>query len=128
MSDCRQYRIPVFESVFFLNNLLIFRLDDICNIDTFRSAVRRNHIFTADDIAFLELFLEPLVDLILCLGTLYNIQPVTAWSLGILGCQDLDSVAILNLIINVNKFSVDSGSYHLVTDRTVDRISKIDRS
>ena len=83
--------------------------------------------FSFNDIIFFELITEPLVNLVLRLRTFDNRQPVTAWSLGILGCQDLDSVAILDLIINVNKFSVDSGSYHLVTYCRMNCISEINR-
>ena len=57
--------------------------------------------FTMDDIIFLQLCLEPLVDLILCLCTLDQIQPVAARSLTVLGRDDLDPVTILYLIINV---------------------------
>ena len=81
-----------------------------------------------DDIILFHLGLEPLIDLIFCLCAAYQLQPVAAWSLGILGGDDLNTVTILDLIFNRNQFSIDSGAYHLISYRTVDGISKINRS
>ena len=80
---------------------------------------------SADDIILLHLGLEPLIDLIFSLCAVYHFQPVAAWSLGILGGDDLNTVSILDLIFNRNQFSVDSCANHLISHCTVYRISKI---
>ena len=58
----------------------------------------------ADDIILFHLGLEPLIDLIFSLCAVYHFQPVAAWSLGILGGDDLNTVSILDLIFNRNQF------------------------
>ena len=72
--------------------------------------------------------LKPLINLILCLCALYDTQPVSARTFGILGCQNLDTVSVLDLIINIDQLAVDTCTYHLVAHCTVDRIGKIHRS
>ena len=127
VSDCCKYCIPVTESVLFLNDLLIFRFKHIRQINPLTLTVRADQIFSADNIIFFKFFLKPGIDLTLCLCTLDDIQPVTARSLGVLGCQNLDSVSVLNLIINVHKLAIHSGANHLIADCTVDRIGKVNR-
>ena len=127
MSDCRQYRIPVFESVFFLNDLLILRLDDIRQINPLALTVGTDQILSADNIIFFVFLLKPWINLALCLCALDDIQPVTARSLGILRCKDLNSVSVLNLIINVHKLAIHSCANHLIADCTVDRIGEVNR-
>ena len=56
--------------------ILIFRLIDVGIDDSLGLAVAVHHLFAPENIVLLELGLEPLVDLILSLGALYNIQPV----------------------------------------------------
>ncbi len=69
---------------------------------------------------------KPLVDLILRLGALDHIQPVTAWPLGILGCHDLHPVTVPDLIINGHQLAVDSGADHPVAHRAVNAVGKVD--
>ena len=127
VSDRRKNRVPILESIFPLDDLLIPGNQNLAWNDRFRPAVIAYQFFASDNILFFEFLLEPLVDLILSLGTLDNIQPVAAGALGILGRQDLYPVAVLDLIINIHQFSVHPGSYHLIAHRTVDRIGKINR-
>ena len=61
------------------------------------------------------------------LAALDDIKPVTAWSLGILGCHDLDPVTVLDHIVNIYELSVDPRAHHLVSDSRVDRVSEVDR-
>ena len=75
--DC----IPVAESVFLLYDLLVFRFQDIQQINALAAAVGYDQLLAADDIIFFKLLLEPLVDLVLRLRALDDIQPVTARSL-----------------------------------------------
>ena len=72
--------------------------------------------------------LKPLIDLILCLCALYDAQPVPARTFGILRCQNLNTVSLLDLVINIDQLAVDTCTYHLVTHCTVDCIGKIHRS
>ena len=58
------------------------------------------------NIIFLQLFLKPLIDLVLRLGALYHLQPVTAWPLGVLGSDDLNAVTILDPVLNGNQLAV----------------------
>ena len=127
MSDRCKHRIPVTEPIFPLNDLLIFGFQYIDKIYGFAAAVIADQLFSTDNIIFFKFSFKPLVDLILRLRTFYNIQPVSAWSLGILGRQNFDPVTILNLIINIYKPSIHSRTDHFITDSTVDRISKIHR-
>ena len=127
MSDCCKHRIPVTEPIFPLNDLLVFRLQYIDKIYRFTAAVIADQFLSTDNIIFFKFSFKPLVDLILRLRTFYNIQPVSAWSFGILGRQDFDPVTILDLIINIYKPSIHSRTDHFITDSTVDRISKIHR-
>ena len=128
MPDSRQNRIPVTESILSLDDLQILGLHQICLGQRLGLAICGDQFFSADDIFFLKLMLKPLIDLVLCLRTLYNIQPVTARSFGILRSQNLNPVSVLDLIVNIDQLAVDTGSYHLVAHRTVDRIGKIHRS
>ena len=75
--DC----IPVTETIFLLYDLLVFRFQDIEQVDTLTAAIGTDQLFSPDNIVFFKLFLEPLVDLILRLCTLDNVKPVTARSL-----------------------------------------------
>ena len=84
VSDRRQNRIPVTKSVFFLHDLHVFRLQKISQYKSFRLAVGQHHFFSAYNVFFAELFLEPLIDLILRLCTFDDIQPVPAGTFGIL--------------------------------------------
>ena len=68
-----------------------------------------------------------MINLIFCLCTFNDIQPVAAGTFGILRGQDLDPVSVLDFIVNINQLSVYTGAYHLISHRTVDGIGKIDR-
>ena len=127
MTNRRKHRIPIFETIFSLYRLLVFHIRNMGNIDGFGFAVSNDHLFSFDDIALFKLLLEPLIDLVLRLCTLNNIQPVTTRSFGILGCQYLNTVTVLDLIVYIYKFTVDSGTDHLITDSTMNRISEINR-
>ena len=127
MSDRCQHGIPVAESVFLLHDLLIFRLHDIGKVHRFGTAACRHHLTPADDIFLFELFLKPGIDLGFRLRTLYDIQPVTARSSRILGRQYLDTITVLDLVIDIDQFAVHSCADHLISDGAVDRIGKINR-
>ena len=122
-----QHRFPVLESVFLLHHVLIFRIHDIAQINGFGFAIRGNHLFSLDDIAFLEFFLKPLIDLVLCLGALDDSQPVPARASGVLGGQDLDPVPVLYLVFNIHQLAVYPGAYHLISHCAVDGVCEINR-
>ena len=125
--DGRQHSVPVAEPVFLLHDLLVLRLQDIEQFDIFTAAVGCDQLLAADDIIFFKLFLKPLIDLVLGLRALDDIQPVPARSPGILGCQDLDPVAVLDLVIDIDKLPVYPGADHLIAHRAVDGVGKIHR-
>ena len=79
----------------------------------------------SDDIVFLHLALEPLVNFILSLGALHNTQPVPAGPLGVLGSDDFQLVAVLNHIFNGHQLAVDPGSHHLIAHGAVYTICKV---
>ena len=128
MSNRCKNRIPVFKGIAVHYLFHKFRFGKVRQINAFCLTITVNGITAADDIILFHLGLEPLIDLIFCLCAAYQLQPVAAWSLGILGGDDLNTVTILDLIFNRNQFSIDSGAYHLISYRTVDGISKINRS
>ena len=115
------------ETIFSQHFLLVFRLVDVCKVDSLRLAGRHEKLLAARNIFFLQLTAEPLVDLILRLGTLYDVQPVTAWSLGILRSDNLDPVTVLDDIIDRNQLSVGFCTDHFVADRGVNAVRKINR-
>ena len=125
--DGRQHGVPVAEPVFFLHDLLVLRLQDIEQFDIFTAAVGCDQLLAADDIVFFKFFLKPLIDLVLGLRALDDIQPVPARSPGILGRQDLDPVAVLDLVIDIDKLPVYPGADHFIAHCTVDGVGKIHR-
>ena len=127
MSKCCKDRIPVLKAVLFLHDLHIFRFHQSREYKSFCLTVCGEHFLTTYNIFFFEFFLKPLVDLVFRLGTLDDTQPVTARSFGVLRSQDLDSVPVLDLIIDIDQLAIDSGTYHLVADRSMDRIGKVNR-
>ena len=127
MSDRCQHRIPILKSITFHYLFHKFRFGKFRQINTFCFTITVNGVTAADDIILFHLGLEPLIDLIFSLCAVYHFQPVAAWSLGILGGDDLNTVSILDLIFNRNQFSVDSCANHLISHCTVYRISKINR-
>ena len=119
--------IPVLEAIFPHDRFHQVIFQKITQRNALGLTVGRHELFSFDDIVILQLIFEPLVDLVFRLGALDDLEPVPAGSLGVLGGNDLDPVSVLDHIIDVHQFSVDSGSYHLISDRTVDTVGKIDR-
>ena len=84
MSYSRYNGIPVTKAVlrkYFLNKL---RLIYLSKLDILCLTVCGNNILAFLDIVLFKLCLKPLINLSLSLCALYNIQPVTAWSLRVL--------------------------------------------
>ena len=81
MADCSQYRIPVTESIFTHNGFQELRFCIDSKFISFGLGILCQHVFAFQDVIFFQFFLEPLIDLILCLCALDKIQPVTARSL-----------------------------------------------
>ena len=77
-------RVPVVEAVFAAYFLLILRLVYLSKVDTLCLGIGCYQILAVLYILLLELTSEPLVDLVLSLCALYDLEPVTAWSLGVL--------------------------------------------
>ena len=84
MANGSKTGIPVMESVFAEDFLLILRSVDIVKADSVSLCVRLHQFLAAHNVLFLQLAAEPLVDLVLGLRTLDNVQPVPARSSGIL--------------------------------------------
>ena len=125
MSDGCKNRLPVAEAVFTENTFLVFRFDHLCLRNSLHLTVLSNHFLALHNVLFLEFRLKPLIDLILCLGTLDNVQPVAARPLRVLGRNDLNPVAIFNHIVNRHQFSVNSGTNHFISNRTVNAVGKV---
>ena len=127
MTDGSQDRIPVLEAIFAHHRSLEFRLHDVDGVDRFQLAILGKHFLALQNIFFLEFVLKPLIDFIFGLGALNHIQPVAAGASGILGGNDLDPVAILDLIINGHQLSVYPRADHLVSYGAVYTVGKVDR-
>ena len=125
MADRCQHGIPVAERIALHNLILIFRLINVGIDDSLGLAVAVHHLFAPENIVLLKLCLEPLVDLILGLCALYDIQPVAARPLAVLGGDDLHLVAVLDHIIDIDQLAVHPRADHLVANRTVDGIRKV---
>ena len=126
MADRCQYRIPVLERIACHDLFHILRLADLRIVDPLGLTVTVDHFAAAGNIVCLSLLFKPRIDLILRLAALYQIKPVSARALGVLGRHDLDPVTVLDHIINIDKLSVDSRSDHLISDSRMDRIGKVD--
>ena len=124
-SESRHDRFPVLKAVFFEHRFLIFRLVYLRQIHSLGSAVRRQHILSADNVFFLEFILKPLLYLVLRLGALYDPYPVPAWSLRILTRQDLYPVSVLDLVIDGHQAPVRLRAYHPVAHRGMNAVRKI---
>ena len=127
VSDGGEDRIPVLHRVSAQNLFLIFRLVQGAPVEALALAVVQDQFFSADDVFFLKLALEPLVDLVLGLTALDDLQPVAAGAPGVLGRDDLNTVAALDLVVDIDQLPVDSGADHPVAHRRVDGVGKIHR-
>ena len=121
-----QKRIPCFEIVLYNNDLLPFGTQQIRRLEALFLHIRQNHFPTADDIFFLFLLFEPLFDLGSCLSGFYHRQPVPVGAFGVLGCDDLNNVPILDLIVDGNDLIIYPCTDHFIADRRVDHIGKVD--
>ncbi len=128
MSDRGKYRVPVPETVFLLYRLHVIGLKHIGKRKALRLAISNKKVPSAYDILILKLFFKPLVDLISGLRALYYFQPVTAGALRVLRRQYIDSVPVLELIVDIYEFSVYPGSHHAVADGAVNGVREIDGS
>ena len=77
------------------------------------------------DIFFLKFTAEPLIDLIFCLGALYQVQPVVAGPFGILRSQDFDPVSVSYFIINRHQTSVDFCADHFISHCGMNTVRKV---
>ena len=128
MSNGCQNGIPILIGIPVHNLFHELRLADFRPVNALCLTVAFNLVPAPDDVVFLHLALEPLVNLILGLGALHNAQPVPAGSLGVLGCDDFQLVTILNHIFDGHQLAVDPGSHHLISHRAVYTICKVNGS
>ena len=125
MSNGCQNGIPILIGIPVHDLFHEFGLADIRPVNALGLTVAFYLVPASDDVVFLHLALEPLVNFILSLGALHNTQPVPAGPLGVLGSDDLQLVAVLNHILNGHQLAVDPGSHHLITHSTVYTICKV---
>ena len=109
------------------NTGFIFWCQKICCVNILSLTVGQEHVPAFHDIIFLEFVLEPLIDLVLGLGTFYHIQPVTAGACCLLRSNDLDDIAVAELIIKRYDTSVYLSADTAVADIRMDTVRKIDR-
>lgn len=83
------------ETVFAAYFLLILRLVYLSKVDALCLGIGCYQILAVLYILLLELTSEPLVDLVLGLCALYDLEPVTAWPLGVLRGDYLYLVTVL---------------------------------
>ncbi len=126
VSDGGQNRIPLPKAVFAQHGIHILRLDELLLLESLGFAIVLERFLSADDVLFLLVLFEPLIDLRFGRSALADVQPVKAWTARVLRRHDLDPVAVLNDVIDGHQLPVDSGSHHLVADRGMNRIGKID--
>ena len=119
--------VPVLKTILCQGRVHEIRLHDIADSYGMSLTVLYNKVLPAVYIVFLKLALKPLIYLALSLSGLNYLEPVTARPLRILACKNLNSVAVLNDIIDIHKLSVNSGSNHLISDSRMDAVGKIDR-
>ena len=127
VADGRQDGVPVPEAVLAQDDLLIGRLHQIGELEAVGLGVGLDQLLALGDVLLLVFPLEPLVDLVAGGGAPGDAEPVQAGSLGIGAGEDLNAVAVFDLVIDVDQLVVDLGPGHAVADRRVDRVGKIDR-
>ena len=127
VSDGRQKRFPVPETVLAQDDFLIGRFHQVGELHAMSLGVRDDQLSSLGNVVIFILTLEPLVDLVPGGSALCNCEPVQTGTLGRRACQDLDAVAVFDLIIDRDDLVVDSGTDHTVAHRCVDGIGKIDR-
>ena len=115
------------EAVFAAYFLLILRLVYLSKVDTLCFGIGCYQILAVLYILLLELTSEPLVDLVLGLCALYDLEPVTAWSLGVLRGDYLYLVTVFDDIVYRHELAVYLGTDHLVADRRVYAVGKVYR-
>ena len=125
--DRRHHGIPVAEAVFAHDRFLVLRLHDIGHRDALCFAVRRHQLAAALNILFLLFLLKPLVDLVFGRSALGDVEPVQRRALGILARQNLDLVAVLDHVVKRHELAVDARADHLVADRGMYGVGKINR-
>ena len=126
VTDGGKHGIPVLEAVLVHDLFGIFRFGQLADVLALGMGVGGKHLPSFQDIIFLALLTEPAVDPVLGLGALDDLQPVPAGSLGILGGDDLDPVAVVDLCLDGHQLSVDAGTDHPVSDGGMDGIGKVD--
>ena len=127
VSDGSQQRIPVFAAVSGQDRSLIFRIEDLRIINALGLHVFFYQFLAPGDVLFLQGGTEPLVDFLFCSRALDDIEPVHTWPLGVLGCDDLDPVSVLDLIIDRNDLIIHAGTDHLIADCGMNAVGEVDR-
>ena len=84
VSDGGKNRIPVLKGIAVHYLFHKFRLSYLAPVNALGLTIPFNGLSAPDNIVLLHLILKPLIDLVLGLGALDNIQPVSAGALGIL--------------------------------------------
>ena len=127
-SDCRKDGTPVLITILDRNILLVFGRHNAVDIHAPCLGKVQKHFFSLGYVIVLGYALEPLVYLILGLRALDYVEPVGTGTLDIRTCDDLDTVAVLDPVIDGNKLTVDPRTDHAVSYRGVYAVCEIYRA
>ena len=125
VADGCQYAVPIPEAILMHDGVHVLRGHEACHVNALSLTISVQKLLALRNVLFLALALEPLVDLVLCLSTLDNAQPVAAGAFGVAGGNDLDAVSVLDLIIDGHKLAVDPCAHHLISHGGVNAVGKI---
>ena len=97
------------------NDVLVLALVDLGRIQSLGSAEGLQQLLAVLDVLILELMPEELIDLILGGSALCDGEPVVTGARGIRTGQHLDPVAVLDLVVNWYKLTINLSTNHSVT-------------
>ena len=84
-------------------------------------------LLAADDVFLTAFLLEPLLDLVACLRCLDHLEPVALRTVGLLGGDDFDNIAVLQIVVDRCNSAIDLTSGHAVADSGMNAVGKVNR-
>ena len=127
VAQCCQQIFICIDADFAACFLQLFRRHQHLRLVTEAFNLTLQHFTALDDIFLTALLLEPAFDFVACIGRAYNINPVTARAVGLLGGDNLYDIAVLQLVVKRYNASVDLGTYAAVAYIRMDAVSEVNR-